>query len=90
MEYYDPHSGGGGVYAFHGSDKNETSHRFGLRGLGPASTYQLRFQDGTSKDGTYRGDELMTNGLIVKLPVANSSEIVFLEAMKAASNPSRH
>lgn len=90
IEYYDPHSRHGVVYAFRGSAKTETSHRFGLRGLEPASTYQLRFQDGTSTDRTFRGDELMTTGLVVKLPFANSSEIVFLEAVNTASNSSRH
>jgi alpha-galactosidase len=89
MEYYDPHSRRGVVYAFRGDNRTETSHRFGLRGLEPAATYQLRFHDGTSKDRTFRGDELMTNGLVVKLPVANSSELVFLEEVSSTSNSRR-
>jgi alpha-galactosidase len=89
MEYYEPRSRRGVVYAFRGSTKTEISHRFGLRGLEPATRYQLRFHDGTSKDRTFRGDELMTNGLVVKLPVANSSEIVFLEAVTSASTSGR-
>jgi hypothetical protein len=83
MEYFDPHTHRGVVYAFRGSTGTELEHTFVLRGLEPASHYRVRFHDHPSNDQTIGGDKLMRTGLVVRIPVANSSEIVFLEALPA-------
>ncbi len=81
IEYFDPRTGRGVVLAFRGSTKVESSHRFILRGMDPSLTYQIRFHDGSSKDRTFRGDELLTGGVLVSLPKPFSSEMVFVEAL---------
>jgi alpha-galactosidase len=83
MEYFDPHTHRGVVYAFRGSTGTELEHTFVLRGLEPSSHYRVRFHDHPSNDQTIGGDKLMRTGLVVRIPVANSSEIVFLEALPA-------
>jgi alpha-galactosidase len=81
MEYFDAETRRGVVYAFHGSAETEVEHKFVLRGLDPASRYQLRFHDHSSSDQIANGGDLMNTGLAVRLPTANSSEIIFLEEM---------
>jgi len=41
--------------------------------------YKLTFHDKSSPDTTASGRQLMENGLGMTLPVANSSELVFIE-----------
>jgi len=79
IEYFDPARHSGVVYAFHGSTTAETSHRFVLRGLDPAASYQIQFHDHSSGDATLRGADLMDAGLLVTLPLPNSSEVIFLK-----------
>ena len=79
MEYFDPQSGGGIVYAFHGSSELEPSHDFLLKGLKPERSYILRFQDGSSDSRTVSGKELLEKGLTVHLPQPNTSELVSLQ-----------
>lgn len=81
MEYFDSQAHRGVVYAFRGSTKIEAEHTFVLRGLDAASRYRLRFHDHSANDRTIGGDELMKAGLAVRLPIANSSEIIFLEEL---------
>ena len=81
IEYFDPRKGRGAIYAFRGSTKTEAKHRFALRGLDPALRYQIRFHDHSTSDRIVGGDVLITAGLLVQLPIPNSSEIVFLEAL---------
>ncbi len=81
IEYFDPRTGRGVLFAFRGSTQTENSHRFILRGMDPSLTYQIRFHDGSSKDRTFRGDELLTGGVLVTLPNSYSSELVFVEAL---------
>ena len=85
IEYVDPKAGRGVVYAFRGSVENEVGHRFILRGLRPESRYQLRFHDHTAADAVVSGTELMKTGVEVRLPSANSSEIVFLEELSGTA-----
>ena len=80
MEYFDVHLRRGVVYAFRGTT-SATEHKFLLRGLNRASRYQLRFHDHSSADQVVSGDELMRGGLRIRLPLTNSSEIVFLEEL---------
>ena len=80
MQYVDKVTGQGVLYAFHGSDASTRSHAFVLKGLEPTRNYRLHFNDGSSPDATVRGDVLMRDGVTVKLPVPNSSELVFITA----------
>jgi hypothetical protein len=57
--------------------------------LDPALRYQIRFHDHSAKDRIVGGDALLTAGLLVQLPIPNSSEIVFLEALPTPSNLGR-
>jgi hypothetical protein len=81
MEYFAPETRRGVVYAFHGSAETEAEHRFLLRGLQGASRYRLRFHDHSSSDRIMQGSELMKTGIVVRLPLANSSEIILLEEL---------
>jgi alpha-galactosidase len=78
VEYWDPARGKGVVFAFRGSIPDEADHRFVLAGLDPAKSYRVHFQDGSAPDRQTGGSELMGSGLLVRLPVALSSELVFL------------
>jgi hypothetical protein len=78
VEYWQPHTKQGVVYAFHGSDAGESSHSFLLNGLSQDKRYRLHFQDGSAADRDVAGSELMQSGLKVDLPAALSSELVFL------------
>jgi hypothetical protein len=81
IEYFDPRRKAGVVYAFRGSTETESSHSFVLQGLRADGEYQLRFHDHTSPDQTMAGSELLGRGLTVELPLANSSELVFIGEM---------
>ncbi len=83
LEYFDARTRRGVVYAFRGSTETEAEHKFVLRGLDPASRYQLRFHDHSAGDQIINGHELMKTGFAVQLPSANSSEIIFLEELPA-------
>jgi hypothetical protein len=81
VEYFDPKTGRGALYAFRGSTSTEVKHRFVLRGVDAASRYRISFHDHSSADTIIDGDKLLTSGLVVQLPVSCSSEIIFLEAL---------
>jgi hypothetical protein len=77
MEYFDPQSGKGVLYAFHGSMPDEASHAFQLKGLRKDRRYALHFEDHSSPDRVAPGSELLEKGLTVKLNDPNTSELVF-------------
>jgi alpha-galactosidase len=79
MEYFDDNKKRGVVYAFRGSTEREGEHSFVLQGLNPDSRYQLRFHDHSNAYQIIKGSELMKRGLHVRLPIANSSELIFLD-----------
>jgi alpha-galactosidase len=79
IEYWDSVRKRGVVYAFRGAGEGENMHLFKLEGLQPAGHYRLRFCDHSSADRTVSGRELMKRGLKVKLPLPNSSELIFIE-----------
>ncbi len=78
IEYFDPASQRGVLFAFHGTAPDETSHTFHLKGLRPNTSYRVIFQDHTSANYTTSGASLMKAGVTVDSPKTNSSELVFL------------
>jgi hypothetical protein len=70
------------VYAFHGSTLDDQAHTFPLYGLQPSRRYRLHFQDGSSADRTVTGNDLMNDGLSIKLAVPNSSELIFIDEVR--------
>ncbi len=79
IEYFDPKTGKGAVYAFRGSTPTETSHSFVLKGLEPDGKYRLRFHDHSSPDCIVSGRELLSLGLNLKLVKPSSSEVILFE-----------
>jgi alpha-galactosidase len=79
IEYFDPRRGRGVVYAFRGTTNHEAKHMFALQGVKQESQYRLRFQDKSSPDRIVRGQELLSAGLAVVLPLPLSSELIFLD-----------
>jgi len=82
IEYYDPRTRRGVVYAFRGSTQAESKHNFILKGLQPGSTYSVNFHDRSSPDRTATGQQLLAQGVNVKLAIPNSSELIFIEEKK--------
>jgi alpha-galactosidase len=85
IEYWDPDRHRGVVYAFRGTTEDEHTHAYVLQGLEPSSRYLLKFNDHSSPDRIVTGDELMRRGLKVTLPIANSSELIFISIDGAAA-----
>jgi len=81
IEYWDSDRERGVVYAFHGTVESEKTHSFPLKGLEPSKRYRLRFYDHSAPDRTLIGRELMGLGLKVRLPIPNSSELIFIEGV---------
>jgi hypothetical protein len=79
MEYWDPSTNRGVLYAFRGSIATETQHRFRFSGLSATANYRLHFEDGSSPDQEIQGRELTDAGLQIHLAEPLSSELVFLE-----------
>jgi alpha-galactosidase len=86
-QYWDSDRQRGVVYAFRGTIEAEKTHSFVLEGLEPSTRYRLKFYDHTSPDRTVMGHELMSRGQKVTLPLANSSELVFVEGTARTPNP---
>ncbi len=78
IEYFDPATGHGVLFAFHGTAVDETTHRFPVRGLQQHGTYRVTFQDHTSEDYAASGEQILHSGVVVTSSVPNSSELVFI------------
>jgi hypothetical protein len=78
VQYFDPASKKGVVFVFRGTTKEDTQ-TLKLKGLNPNRTYQIRFEDKTNPNTALSGKHLMQNGLTIKLPETESSELVYLE-----------
>ena len=78
IEYFDAKRGRGVLYAFRGTSADEPQHSFLLQGLRPGRHYRLQFTDHPKGNSTVTGRALMSKGIPVSLPVAQSSELVFL------------
>jgi hypothetical protein len=82
LEYFDAGRDRGVLYAFHASAATPDEFRFNLRGLRSDRRYRVHFRDHSSPDREVDGRELMQSGLAVALPMANSSELVTIEALR--------
>ncbi|WP_158753057.1 alpha-galactosidase [Dyella sp. S184] len=82
LEYFDASHDRGVLYAFHGSAATPGEFRFNLRGLHSDRRYRLHFRDHSSPDREADGRELMQSGVAVALPMADSSELVTIEALR--------
>ncbi len=80
IEYFDPSSQRGVLFAFHGTATDEPSHTFPIKGFLPHNSYRVTFQDHTSQSYTTGGALLMQSGITVHALSPNSSELVFLQA----------
>jgi len=78
VEYLQPKTGQGVIYAFRGSTPEEKEHKYFLKGLHSNRRYTLNFEDHTSPDRSATGKELIDSGLSVSLPLPESSELVFI------------
>jgi len=87
IEYFDPASQSGVLFAFHGTAANETAHTFPIKGLNPKGSYRVAFQDHTAEDYTNSGSTLLQSGVAVHSPVPDSSEIVFISAVSSPAKP---
>jgi hypothetical protein len=81
IEYWDPATKKGVLYAFRGTTESEKSHSFVLQGLDRAAQYSLQFHD-SGKSQTATGEQLMNGGLTVPLEWPNSSELIFIAVAK--------
>jgi hypothetical protein len=79
VEYWDAARAKGVLYAFRGSIADEAAHRFVLSGLDADMRYRLHFEDGSAPDREASGSKLMRSGVITRLNVPLSSELVFLD-----------
>jgi alpha-galactosidase len=81
VEYWDAGRGKGIIYVFRGTNPKEKTHSFPLRGLQASNRYRLMFHDHSATDRIATGEELMANGVKVNLPMANTSELIFVERL---------
>jgi len=79
IQYWNAERQRGVVYAFRGTVERENTHSFALQGLQISARYVVKFNDHSSADRKVTGRELMGPGLKVKLPLQNSSELIFIE-----------
>jgi alpha-galactosidase len=79
MQVADPKTGRSVLFAFRGTTP-ETGHTFRPRGLDPATTYQVSFEEGTDPPFARTGDDLMKNGIAVRLAERETSALVYLQA----------
>ncbi len=82
IEYFNPARQTGVVYAFRGSAPDPDHYTFPLQGLDPRARYALHFQDHSSPDRDLSGSDLLRSGLNVRLPVPESSELIFFTLQK--------
>lgn len=88
IEYFDASRERGALYAFHGTDPGVKTHAYRLKGLEPRHNYRVRFFDRSSADFSKSGADLMRDGVTIRLPLAESSEIVLIEAEKGEGSGS--
>jgi hypothetical protein len=85
VQYFDPRTGKGVVYAFRGTPEGKTpqgEHSFRLRGLRPDARYRVWFEDGSSPEEVRPGADLAAQGVVVRLAEQGASELVYLEEQR--------
>ena len=80
MEYLDPNTGKGVVFAFRGAKAVETSHVFRFEGLNRKASYEVWSEDGFLPHRLTMGAKLMDEGLRVQLSDSGASELIYLQA----------
>jgi len=81
IQYYDPAVRKGVVYLFKPAAE-PAGETIRFKGLDAPAVYRVRFEDGTQPPAEKSGQELMAAGLVVTLPGAEASELVFFEAVR--------
>ncbi|MHC4122660.1 MAG: alpha-galactosidase, partial [Planctomycetota bacterium] len=79
IEYYTPVTGKGVIFAFRADLATQGAPTLLLKGLEPAADYYISFQDGSTSSFTASGQYLMETGVMVPLPIAPSSEWIYIE-----------
>lgn len=87
MEYFDPTSQNGVLFAFHGTAEGEATHTFPIKGLNPLRSYRISFQDHPTENYTASGAHLIKAGITVHSPSPNSSELIFISALSSPAKP---
>lgn len=77
MQYAAVNRASGVLFAFRGAN-GEPIHTFAWHGLDPSAEYKIHFEDGGQNDYQAKGLELMKNGVVVRLPLPTSSQLVFV------------
>jgi len=90
MEYWDPRSATGVLFAFRGSASDDPRHTFRLAGVPKNATYRIHFEDGTSPDQLVDGRQLSRQGIPVQLQDPLSSELVFIRRTLTSSKRTTH
>ncbi len=78
MEYTDPATGRGALFAFRGAN-DETSYAFRMRGLDANARYRVWPADHAAMAQVFSGLSLMQDGITVQLESRNSSEIILFQ-----------
>ncbi len=78
LEYFDPSSGRGVLYAFRSAKASDSSHTFALKSLEASATYRVTYRDHTSPDYSARGSEIMRSGITVTTTSPASSELILM------------
>jgi hypothetical protein len=77
MEFLSQDRKSGVLYAFRGTTAAR-QHQFRLKGLEAAWNYQVHFHDGSAKDLTLSGKQLMDEGILVSLGGPETSELLYI------------
>ena len=81
MFYWSPSLNHGMLYIFRPNNDTPAQSVL-LKGLEPGANYKVRTEDHSTKEATYSGQELMSSGLMIRLPGKYTSDLVYLEAVR--------
>ena len=79
IQYHDPATETGVAYVFRAHAKEDTQTIM-LRGLNPSQRYTVDCVDGSSTRDPRTGEELMENGLTLRIADEDGSDLIFLSA----------
>ncbi len=81
MFYWSPSLKRGTVYIFR-PNNDQSSQRVHLKGLAAGTQYRLRSEDGSVAEEVRTGNDLMSEGILIKLPRKYSSDLIYVELSK--------